>query len=95
MIRHVVMWRLAEEAPRGAGDEMVRRIRALQGKIPGLEQLSCALNQNPEGGWDAVLISEHSSWEDLAAYQVHPEHQGVVEYVKGVAAERAAVDYEL
>ncbi len=95
MVRHVVMWKLAGTAGQGAGEEMVKRLRALEGLIPGLTRLSCALNQNPAGGWDAVLITEHPDWEALKAYQIHPEHQKAAGYVKTVAAERAAVDYEV
>jgi hypothetical protein len=47
-----------------------------------------------ETHWDAALETEHASWEDLAAYQAHPEHVRALDVVNSVAAEKAVVDYE-
>ena len=46
------------------------------------------------GHWDAALVSEHPDAEALAAYQAHPAHREVVEWLNTVVADRAVVDYE-
>ena len=35
------------------------------------------------------------SVDDLKVYQLHPEHLKVVDFVKTVSTERAAVDFEI
>jgi hypothetical protein len=53
-------------------------------------------NENPkEGMFDAVLISTFDSFQDVAAYRVHPEHKAISAYVALVKESRASVDYEI
>jgi hypothetical protein len=32
---------------------------------------------------------------DLMAYQQHPEHQKIVDFIKNIAEQKAVVDYEI
>ena len=43
---------------------------------------------------DVALYSEFSTWDDLEAYQKHPEHLKVVSFVQEIRLERHVVDYE-
>lgn len=97
MIRHVVMWRLSEQA----GDKTDNALRLkqlleeLNGRIPGLLRLEVGIDFSREGeSSDVVLYSEFESKEALDAYQRHPAHLEVVPFVKSVRAERRMVDYE-
>ncbi len=44
---------------------------------------------------DVALYSEFSTWDDLEAYQKHPEHLKVVSFVQEIRLERHVVDYEI
>lgn len=99
MIKHIVMWRLKEEArgnTRWANAELVKeKLEALQGRIPGLLRIEAGLDfSRTDSSADVVLYSELESREALADYQVHPEHEAVKEFIGAVTAERWVVDYE-
>lgn len=99
MIRHFVLFRLAAEdaAQRRADAEgMVTRLTGLLGVVPELR----AIEVQPDlgataGNWDLALVSEYEDAAALDRYQVHPAHQEVAAWIKGVIAERACVDIEL
>ena len=52
-----------------------------------------AVNVGP-GNYDAVLVSEFHSMEDLALYKSDPRHQAVSAICKSIRLDRVAVDYE-
>lgn len=96
MIKHIVLWKLKPEAK----DEAARRMRAdfetLVGRVPGLLSLEARAQENPaETAVDFALQTTHPTWEDLRAYQTHPEHVKIAGYIRTVATERRAVDYEV
>lgn len=96
MVKHVVMWRLHDEALGKSGQENARQLKqeleALSGKIPGLLKIEVGFDTSAET--NVVLYSELESWEALRAYQSHPEHQAVIPFVKSVSDDRRVVDYE-
>ncbi|HMK43613.1 MAG TPA: Dabb family protein [Dissulfurispiraceae bacterium] len=99
MIRHIVMWRLKDEAERASKAEnaqkMKQMLEALNGKIPGLLKLEVGIDfSKTEASGDAVLYSEFPDRAALDAYMAHPEHQKCVQFLKGIVAERRLVDYE-
>jgi DNA phosphorothioation-dependent restriction protein DptG len=99
VIKHIVMWRLKEEArgnTRSANAELVKeKLEALAGRIPGLLRIEAGLDfSRTESSADVVLYSEFESRKALADYQVHPEHEAVKEFIGDVTAERWVVDYE-
>ena len=99
-VRHVVMWKLreqAEGADRAANAVRVKAaLEALRGRIPGLLRLEVGVDYNRSpAAWDVVLVSEHESRAALEAYQVHPEHVRVAELIGKVRADRAVVDYDV
>lgn len=99
MIRHIVLFALhGEAAARAAATERLRaELEPLVGLVPGLASLRVdADGSGIEAHWHAALVSEHESWEALAGYQAHPEHQRVLrEVVSELAEQKAVVDYEL
>lgn len=100
MIKHIVMWTLKVEAlGRNKAEnaaEMKVMLEALEGKITGLLHIEVGIDVfSATPGCDVILYSELASREALAAYQVHPEHQKCVAFVREVAASRSAVDYEI
>ena len=92
MIRHIVMWKFrpGTEAQQA---EFFRGLRGLQGQIPQLLRCEVGVNAGP-GDFDAVLVSEFASLEDLERYKNDPRHQAVSALCKGIRTHRASVDYE-
>lgn len=99
MVKHVVMWKLSAATPeeRTAQAEEIRgALEALRGRIPGMLSLEVGLSpRGSEEESDVVLITTHESWEALAAYQSHPEHQRVVPIIGRLRKERRVVDFEV
>jgi hypothetical protein len=99
MIRHIVVFQVAGESDteRAANVERLQStLRPLATSIPGIRSLRVEADTTGIAThWDAVLVSEHDSWDDLAAYQVHPDHQAALVVVNAVATGKAVADYEL
>jgi len=99
MIKHIVMWKLAETAEsahKATNAKLMKKmLENLKLKIPEVVTVEVGINSNREESWDVVLTTEFKSMEDLNRYQAHPAHEEVVEFVKKVRVDRAAVDYEV
>ena len=96
MIKHTVFWKLKPEAKDEAARKMRAGFEALVGRVPGLLSLEARAQENPaETAVDFALQTTHATWEDLGAYQKHPEHVKIAGYVRTVAVERRAIDYEV
>ena len=93
MIRHIVMWKFRPGTEREQ-EQFLSGLRALQGVIPQLVRSEVARNVAP-GNYDAVLVSEFRSLEDLEAYKNDPRHKAVSALCKSIREDRAAVDYEV
>lgn len=98
-IRHIVAWKLAAEDAATRADhaaEMVRRLEALVGVVPSIRSLSAGVNvAYAEVNGDVALVADFDDVAGLEAYQVHPAHQEVAAFVRGVAGSRIAVDFEI
>ncbi len=100
MIKHIVMWTLkdsAEGADKAANAaKMKALLEALPGLIPVIRELEVGTDVfAATPACDIILYTAFDSRADLDAYQVHPEHQKVVAFVKQVVASRSVVDYEV
>lgn len=100
MIKHVVMWTIRHgETPRVKFERMAEvkaRLLDLKGRIDEIVALDVFFNSPsaPDDNYDVILISEFNSWADLDAYQKHPAHLEVADYLKNVRQNRSAIDYE-
>lgn len=100
MIRHIVVWRLKDEAEGKSKKENARIIKesleALKGIVPEIRSISVGINEDgaPADNYDIVLNSTFDTLEDLAAYQSNSDHKKAGSYIVKVASERACVDYE-
>ena len=102
MIKHIVLWKLKDEAEGRSKQEnaieLKRQLEDLNGKIPGLLYLEVGINvpeNNPGDESDVVLYSEFEDMAALKAYHAHPEHQKIIPFARAVRAERRVVDYEV
>ena len=99
MIKHIVMWRLKDKAAGGTKQENAAKLKgsleSLVGVIPSLKAAEVGINFNPsDAAFDVVLYSEFEDKEGLSAYQNHPEHLKIVDFVGEIRSDRAVVDYE-
>ena len=99
MLKHVVMWRLKESAEGRTKAENALYIKEilelLPYKIKEIKNLEVGINVlNAPPSYDLVLIVGFANMLDLQAYQAHPEHVKVADYILKVRDTRAVVDYE-
>jgi heme-degrading monooxygenase HmoA len=100
MIKHIVMWKLkdqAEGADKAANArEMKRRLDECANVVPGILKFEVMLAQpGLEATYDVVLYSEFADREALAAYAAHPTHKAVIPFIGAVRSERQCMDYEV
>lgn len=94
MIKHIVMYKL-KDASRDNCDEMVRRFLSMSGKIEQLKSVKAGVDilRSPRS-YDVVLECEFESREDMNAYQQHPVHIPVKQFVGELIECAHSVDYE-
>lgn len=99
MIKHIVMWKLKDEAhgnDKATNARLVKeKLEALSGKIEGLLKIEVGIDFLGGGNFDVVLYSELSSKEALNSYQNHPLHQAVLPFIREAVMDRKAVDFEV
>ncbi len=99
MIKHIVLWKLkdvAEDADRARNAQKMKAgLEALKEKIPQIRQLEVGVNCIPsDASYDIALYSSFDNEKDLDAYQKHPEHVKIAEFVARVRESRVVVDYQ-
>ena len=100
MIKHIVFWKLKDEAlgnDKATNALLIKeKLEALNGQIEGLLKLEIGIDfvGGPMSG-DVALYSEFATKEDLDFYQAHPKHKAVQGFVMEVRSDRMVVDYEV
>lgn len=100
MIKHVVCWKLYENAEGKDkiqnAREITKRLLALKEKIPRIKSIEAGINseKTQSDNYDVVLIARFNSFEDLDIYQKHPDHQDFVKFVTPLTSDKIAVDFE-
>ena len=100
MIKHIVTWRLKDLAhghDKPTNARLIQqKLESLRGRIPGLLAIEVGIDisATPNSA-DVVLYSEFEGPQALAAYQAHPLHQEVAQFVAEAQNERRVVDYEV
>jgi quinol monooxygenase YgiN len=100
MIRHIVMWKLKEQAEGAGCAANARKMKALLDAcadiVPGILKLEVGVAQaGLECTYDVVMYSEFVSAAALAAYQQHPQHQALKPFFSAVREGRECMDYEI
>ena len=95
MIKHIVFFRLADEAEGKTKLENAQIIKegllSLLDKVPVLraERVGINIPNAKKTDYDICLECEFDSWEDVDTYQNHPEHLKVAGYTYYVNRQRA------
>jgi Stress responsive A/B Barrel Domain. len=100
MIKHIVVWKLKEEAkgkPKSENAVMLKHeLESLTPKIKEIRKFEVGINFNTQqDAYDLGLVSEFANKDDLDTYLNHPEHQRVAGIVRRVRESRIVVDYEM
>jgi len=100
MIKHIVAWKLKDNAEGMAKTENAIRIKELlenlKNLIPQIVDIEVGINFNTsDSAYDVALYSVFKSETDLNVYQVHPEHLKVAEFVRKVVEKRVVIDYKM
>ncbi len=100
MIKHVVCWKIKDFAEGRNKAENISLMKdlliSLKGKLREIKTLEVGINSQlgSTSNDDLVLITTHDSLSDLEAYQKHPEHVKVAEFVGKIKESCACVDFE-
>ena len=98
MIKHIVVWKLKDQAHGNDKATNARLIKEmlenLRGKIAGMPRLDVGVDFSAtEASSDLALYSEFENQAALDAYQVHPAHVAAKAFIGGATSERRLVDY--
>lgn len=99
MIKHIVMFKLKEEAAGKTAYENAieakNRLANFTDQIPSLKNLEVGINLTgaAESNCDVVLVCHFEDMDGLNAYQVHPAHVEFGKFIKEVRESRACIDY--
>lgn len=100
MIRHIVMWKLRETAEGATRAEnaltLKEKLEGCRDIMPGIVRLEVGIaGAGLVSTYDAVLISDFADKATLDAYQIHPQHEAVKQFIGAVSEARQCVDYEV
>ena len=97
MLRHVVLMRFVPEASAEQRQAVVDGLRALPPQIP--ELLTYLVGPDlgvSAGNFDLAVVADVADAEAYKRYVDHPAHMAVVvERIRPIVADRAAVQYEV
>lgn len=99
MVKHIVFWKFKDSA---AGqtkqdnmDRVKRQLEALK-VLPGVVTAEVGFDiLNVDASCDVVLYSAFENQAALDAYQEHPDHVAIKQFLGEVTDERHVVDYVL
>lgn len=100
MVKHIVMWKLKDEALGKNKKEnallIKEKLEGLKGQIPEILEIEVGIDfLESEQSYDVVLVSTFSNKDALDRYQKHPKHIEVGSFVGEVRLSRTVVDYEV
>ena len=100
MVKHIVMWSVKDGAngmsKKQIVAEMSKKLLALKPIIKQIRTIEVGENfLDSPAAFDVALYTEFASREDLNAYQVHPDHVALKDFILSVTEKRAVVDYEI
>lgn len=94
MITDVVVFKM-EDRSEASINRAVEKIRGLAGKVPSLRSLEVGQDViRSARSYDLALIARFDDLAGLQAYQVHPDHVVVLDYMRAVTEGSTAVDFE-
>lgn len=93
MIKHVVMWKFKENEKENM-QKFLDGLKSLDGQIEEIKSMQVGISIKEDNEYDAILISEFESMEDLQKYKEDPRHVKVSNLCKSIRLKRTAIDFE-
>ena len=95
MVIHIVLFKFKEENKQPNIIQAKQMLENLMGAVPTLRSIDVGVNFSKESrAMDLSIITTFESKVALEAYNGHPEHLKVVEFIKQVVDYSKVVDYE-
>ena len=100
MIKHIVMFKLKEEANGKTAkenlEEALELLKNFEQEIPSLVHFEARTNspKAAESNYELALVCDFNDMQGLDEYQVHPVHKNFGAYITQVRESRACIDYE-
>ncbi len=93
MITHIVLFKLKDPSPENL-KKTCEVLWGMKGKIPFMRSIEVGVDMvHSPRSYDLALVARFDSLEDLQAYQAHPVHLEVLNYMATVREAAVAVDY--
>lgn len=99
-VKHIVAWKLKEEALGRSGDEnkvlIKEKLMSLPPKIPQILSMQVGFDTKfDETAFDVILITTFANYDDLKIYKEHADHVEVAKFVGQVVSSRTVVDFDI
>ncbi|KMQ79937.1 Stress responsive alpha-beta barrel domain protein Dabb [Candidatus Burkholderia pumila] len=100
MLRHIVMWKLKEHAEGASRAENAQKLKAkletCRSIVKGQGHFEVGTAQPGfDCTYDVVLVSDFDDPTALKAYQDHPKHLAMKEFIATVREDRQCFNYEV
>lgn len=104
MIRHVVMWKLKDEAEGATKEKNAEKMKlileGLKVNIEEIKSVEVGINiteddEEPGTAFDVVLISDFETELDYTMYTRNAHHKKAIDFINSVIKERHFVDYKM
>ena len=96
MIRHMVLFRWIPEATQEQRQRVVTELGRLSALLPTLRAYRIGPDLGlVEGNFDFAVAADFDDLDGYLAYRDNPAHRAVIaEFIRPIAAQRAAAQYE-
>jgi hypothetical protein len=93
MIRHVVLFKTAQDAPLHIFKEKIENLKT---EIPEIINITAGIDiKFDSDSSDFCVITDVKNVKDLEIYAKHPEHLKVISYIKPYITERKVADFKV
>lgn len=94
MLTHVVLFKLKERTEENI-TEAISRLAALADAVPMVRSLEVGADVVQSArAYDVALIVKFDDRAGMEAYQVHPAHVPVAQFLKGISESIVSADFE-
>jgi hypothetical protein len=101
MIRHIVMWKLKDEAEGASKEKNAEKLKLiLEGLKTSIEEIKnvevgIQINGDDDQALDVVLICDFENDLDFKMYTRNPAHKKASKFINSVIEKRVFVDYRV
>lgn len=94
MLRHIVMMKFNEKGKAENGPAKIKEmLLGLLKTVEPLKKMEVGVSDFENNVYGLVLTADFEDEAGLKAYRVHPDHVKILDYIKEVVEQVAAVDY--